>query len=499
MHPRYARNPVIKEIWTDENKLRLWQATELAVIDARGTCGEILREEAETIRQMLESIPIDLEWWKKKDTEVGHDLIAFVEERQRHLHSTLKRYFHGKMTSYDTEEPAFAKMLLASLGEVEKLAGILIDVLIKQAEHHRFTVMLGETHGQWAELQTFGKRVATWLKAILISVENLKRAKSGLDRSKLSGAIGNSPDLSDEIQRVALASLGFLPFYGATQIIPREVYAPVASALGQLVATIVKIATDIRLNARSGRTLMREPFGKSQRGSSRMPHKRNTITLEQMGGMLRMAEGYVQMIVQNIQTWHERGIEQSCVERVAWPDLFFVTTHTLTQMTKVLENLQVYPDQMLCEVLDCAGVYAASKVADFLEEVGLECGLSPGAGYSIVQLAAFGVLEPNAVTKLIRTNECTSYAEAQEAAAHVAKWRTPTTSIQDHIPRCILRPSEELAFTTVQTDTWNSALGKIFCLANTKARWEEIFSFSYNLRGEAIQIDNVLAKARSFR
>ena len=207
------------------------------------------------------------------------------------------------------------------------------------------------------------------------------------------GSYRYSPDLSKEIQDEALTCLGFNPFYGATQIMPRELYVPIASTLGNIVGTLAKIATDLRLNARSGRTLIREPFGKAQKGSSRMPHKRNPITWEQMAGMLRLVEGYVEAIGKNIQTWNERAIEQSCVERVAWPDLFFAVTHCLDKMTSTLSNMQVYQDEMLREVIDCRGVYAASKAKDFLGERGVEFGLTAKEADDIVRLAAFNAFD----------------------------------------------------------------------------------------------------------
>ena len=502
MDPRYSKNEKIKQIWATENKLLLWQRTELAVIDARAHHGEIALADAAEIRHVLEVTPIDIKWWKAKDEEIRQDLIAFVEERRRHLPERLRHYFHERLTSFDTEEPAFAAMLRKSVDEVELMLYTLADVLGGQIKRYRFTVMLGETHGQWAELQTFGKRVATWLKAVLVSANNLLRTGSDLTSSKLSGAVGNSPDLSREIQETALASLGFKPFYGATQIMPRECYASVASALGQLVASLVKEATDIRLDARSGRTLIREPFKKTQKGSSRMPHKRNPITLEQMEGMLRMADGYVAMIQKNIQTWQERAIEQSCVERVAWPDLFYVVTHCLDRMAHVLAGLQVYQDEMLQEVIDCRGVYAASKAADFLSEHGLKFDMDPEEAYKIVQLAAFNAFEPSPEAMTIRTEEFHSYESAEFACREIKSLggaKPPRPSIYSIISKGSLRPSNELAADGEQVRRWNKMLLQIFVDKPDKiwAKWNAIFSFEYNLRGEAVQIDQVLAEAKT--
>ena len=184
----------------------------------------------------------------------------------------------------------------------------------------------------------------------------LHEVSTNLDYSKLSGAIGNYGSINPEVEIKALELLELQPYYGATQIMPRELYAPLAQALAQIVSTLNKIAMAIRLGARSGNPIYHEPFKKTQMGSSAMPHKKNTIRTEQIEGMERMAHNYLQMIMENIKTWEERAIEQSCVERVAWPDLFHVTIHSLRSMNFVLSGLQVYPDNMLREIIESSSV-----------------------------------------------------------------------------------------------------------------------------------------------
>src|SRR3989338_7591743 len=388
MHPRYA-HPQITNIWCSENKLNLWQEPELAVIRARVNLGQLPKSVFENISRLLGAEKIDLDWWQQKDKEVGHDLNAFLEERLRYLPIELQQHFHDGMTSYDTEESAFVTMLSQSLFLFEAPLEELVKVLKTMALRYRYTIMIGRTHGQEAELQSFGKRCLTWLQAFNLSTGNITGASESLEFSKLSGAIGNYRGIDAEVEREALRILRFAPFYGATQIMPRELYAPIAQSLCQLLFTLNKIALDIRLGARSGRPLWQEPFGKKQKGSSAMPHKKNTIATEQIEGMARMAEGFFQMIMKNIVTWEERAIEQSCVERVAWPDLFHVAIHSIKTMAKVLEGLQVSPDNVIVEIFVFCGGYEAGEAKEFLRHHGAQFGLSTEDAYRIVQMAAF--------------------------------------------------------------------------------------------------------------
>ncbi|PJA09925.1 adenylosuccinate lyase, partial [Candidatus Falkowbacteria bacterium CG_4_10_14_0_2_um_filter_41_15] len=233
---------------------------------------------------------------EKRDQEIHHDLNAFVDERIRHINSHLHQYFHKNITSYDTEEPAFAYSLSEAVRVIEPLGAALEQTLKALAIKYRHTIMNGRTHGQEAEMQSFGARCLTWLADYLVARKALWQSLDNLKYSKLSGAIGKYGSLDPKIEEGALKILGFVPFYGATQIMPRILYAPIAQNLCNLVAVIDKIGMDIRLASRSGRPLLQEPFKKKQKGSSAMPHKKNTIRTEQLEGMARMAKGYMVMI-----------------------------------------------------------------------------------------------------------------------------------------------------------------------------------------------------------
>ncbi|MBU2564603.1 hypothetical protein KKA23_03430 [Patescibacteria group bacterium] len=483
----------IAMIWSDENKLNLWQKTELAVIKARVKLGYVSQEIFNKISKILLKTPIDLDWWKKRDNEIHHDLQAFIDERLRFLSIDLQRFLHERMTSYDTEEPAFSQMLKKSLSRVHDFFSELMQDIAKLALHYRYTIMNARTHGQEAELQSFGKRCLTWYRELQVDLDNLKRAEKNLCFSKLSGAVGNYGGIDPELEKEALKILGFKPFYGATQIIPRAVFAPIAQALAQIVSTLNKIAIDVRLGARSGRAICQEPFAKKQKGSSKMPHKKNTISTEQTEGMARMANKFFQMIMDNIPTWEERSIEQSCVERVAWPDLFHVVVRSIKVMTKILTGLRVYPDVMIQEIIESRGCYAAGEAKEVLRELGVEFGLTSEEAYRIIQLAAFNVFRSTKMAQEIRESPPTSLIEAD---SWFEKFKNtsppPVDSIQEIIIEARIETSEDLEATDYDVQRWNSVLSKIFQNQENLLRWNQIFLPSYLLRNETRLFQEVL-------
>lgn len=483
----------LKVIWSDKNKLALWQDVELAVILAMENLGQINKGIHRVIVGIFFSQPIDLEWWLQRESEVRHDLNAFIDERSRFLPLELQQYLHKKITSYDTEEPAFAGMVKKSIEFIEAHCHALRKTLAAMAQKYRYTIMNGRTHGQEAELQTFGKRCLTWLRDLQEDMNNLERAKVNLKYSKLSGAIGNYGSIDPNIEKEALKILGFEPYYGATQIMPREIYASVAGALCQIVLTLDKIATAIRLGARSGRPIYQEPFGKKQKGSSAMPHKKNTISSEQIEGMARMAQGYLAMIMANIKTWEERAIEQSCVERVAWPDLFHVVVHSLKTMNRVLSGLVVYPDNMLLEIVDSHGCYASSEVKELLKGLGVNYGLTAEDAYRIVQLAAFNAFEPTKDAQSLREFLPKSFIEVNALLWKFQDMpRIKPVSIQDIIKKAELMVSPQLDASEQDVERWNGILQKIFQDSENLERWNEIFLPSYLLRNEAKLYQEIL-------
>lgn len=492
MIERYA-DKVIAGIWTDEAKLSAWQDVELAVIWARLSLGLVKEQDYLKIQSILKSTPVDIAWWKEREKKTNHDLQAWVEERVRHLPVELRPRFHEGMTSYDTEETAFLIMLKQSTTRVFVGCVALETALRALALSYRFCPMMGVTHGQHAEIQTFGKRCLTWLQDVFVAETKISENLEALKFSRLSGAIGNYGGVTPEIEKVALETLGFKPFYGATQILPRQLFVPLASSLATLVLVVSKIGTDIRLGARSPRPIYQEPFGKSQTGSSRMPHKKNTIACEQLEGLGRMTLGVLTMITQNVTTWEERAIEQSCVERVAWPDLFHVVMRSLTACTKVMEGLQVYPDNMVQSIIDTRGTWAAGPAKEFLRERLAVLDVNSEDAYRIVQLASFIAFQPSDTVKSMRKLLPTSLDDANRALQEMemSGGGTPA-SIERIIRDAELRVIPELDITVHQVDAWRAALLVLFSKPEVVTEWRDVFSIQNRLRDEAALFKQIL-------
>ncbi|MBI3572070.1 hypothetical protein HY091_00855, partial [Candidatus Kaiserbacteria bacterium] len=415
-----------------------------------------------------------------------HDLGAYVELRQQALPPELQYEFHKDTTSYDIEDPAFALALREANATVNGALRENVKTLRVLAERYRHTPMLERTHGQGAKVATFGRRVLTWIAELRLARDAFERAQVVCLHSRLSGAIGNyGGGLSPEIEEKALGILGLTPFHGATQIMSRVAYGQLAQSLELIARVLGKIALDTRLGARSGLPLWHEPFGKKQKGSSAMPHKKNTILTEQMTGFARMASGKARTIVENIETWECRDIAQSCVERVEWPDLYHVVLRMLGVMTKVLSGLVVYPDHMLEEIARSGGTYASDEAKNFLAEEFAKRGVAANVAYRIVQLASFAVFEPGAFAKKMRENPPTNVEDADKLLLVIQEEPKPRMS---HIRRIIefagLIPNPALEATPEMVREWNVLLREVFADEATLAKWRTCFTLVHLLQHE---------------
>lgn len=490
MIPRYRRAR-IDEIWSLETKYQEWQNVEIAVPQAREKLGRIPPGTSERMRVALTSNPIDSAKIDEFEKINNHDLNAFLEERIRFLVGDLDRFFHQAMTSYDTEESAFVKALLLSCMIVIEDTKKLLESLRRNSIKYRYMPMNARTHGQEAEMQSLGKRMLTWYQDLALALETLMRLIDRLKYSKLSGAIGTNSGIDPELERVALEILGLKPWHGATQILPRVLYSSIASAIADIAMVTNKIATDIRLGARSGRPIYNEPFSKKQKGSSAMPHKKNTINCEKIAGMANMAMQYDAGIKNTIVTWEERAIEQSSVERVFWPDLFHVTLHALQTLTRVIDGLVVYPDNMIIEIIESRGTYASSAAKELLVELCAEVGIKREDVYRLVQLACFNLFEPGAYAKQVRAHLPNSLEDANKGLEIMSQSTVSLSglpSLQSHILKGFLRVHPDLDPNENTVKEWNEKLNQVFYRPGNEAnkdRWNELFRPSVILASEA--------------
>lgn len=496
---RYT-DPRIEEAWSLRIKYNLWQAVELAVIEAKEKFERIPQGTYRQMERILVNNPIDPAFIDKKEKELRHDLNAFLEERMRFLPENLQIYFHQQMTSYDTEEAGFATTLQNSCEFVFNDAHELLASLKALALKYRHTPMNARTHGQEAEMQSFGKRCLTWYRDLHTATGTLNKAMENLKYSKLSGAIGTNSGIDPTLETEALAILGLIPWAGATQIMPRVLYSPIASALADIATVIEKIATDTRLGSRSGRPLWHEPFGKMQKGSSAMPHKKNNILGENTRGMAVMSRAYAGGIKENLLTWEERDIAQSSVERVFWPDLFHVTLRAIQNMKKIADGLVVYTDTMMVEIIESRGTYASNAAKELLLHIGGQYGLKREDAYRIVQLACFNAFAPEEEVLSIRNDTLDSLPKADTVLERLKEMDCAglngILSIKSIIRLGDLKVHPSLAADEKTVDAWNEKLDEIFDQENLEEQsaWEKLFLPSTILANEDHLFEQVFGK-----
>jgi adenylosuccinate lyase len=339
--PRYSRAEMAA-IWSEENRLRLWTEIEVLVCEARAELGAVPAEDAREIRARAGA---DLARVQERERATHHDVAAFVDVLSESV-GPASRHVHFGMTSSDVLDTALAVQLRDS-GRL-LLAGLeaVAQVLRQRADEFRHTPMAGRTHGMHAEPITFGLKLLHWYAESQRVHQRLQRALATVSFGKLSGAVGTFAHLDPEVEeRVCRAlDLGCEPL--ATQVVPRDRHAEFVLALGQLGAWLERIGTEIRHLQRSEVQEVQEAFGKAQKGSSSMPHKRNPIRSERLVGLARLLRGHALVALENTSLWHERDISHSSAERVVLPDACLAADYMLDLARHLVADLVVYPERM---------------------------------------------------------------------------------------------------------------------------------------------------------
>ena len=494
MISRYIQ-PIISAVWLPETRVAAWDDVETAAVRASERLGIVPQRTAERIGDILRENPLDLDAWDALEKLMHHDLGAYVRLRQDLLPPELAPFFHDGMTSYDTEDPAFARALLDCCSVVSLKMIDLLSSLARAARLYRFTPTLVRTHGQWAKLATFGGTILTWYAELQTAYYLFLPAVNECRKSRLSGAVGNyGGGLSPETERVALAELHFEPYPGATQIMTRVVYAHLAQTLANIMSALENMALAFRLGARSGYTLWQEFFGLAQVGSSAMPQKRNPIIAEQVAGMARMARTKAAAIAENIVTWERRDISQSCVERVEWPDLFHILVHTITRVTRLVDGMMVYPQTMRQEIVASRGTYAADEAKNFLaKHLGAQ-GIPAKTAYGILQLACFDEF----AAAFAEVAPPRSLEEAQglfDLLLVLPICHTSPQSIEFRIRDARLEVNPKLAADANTVAEWNALLRTTFTKPGVREAWKNLFTFEYLLRQEQSLFERLLGDA----
>jgi len=363
---RYTR-PKMGQIWSDENKYRMWLEVEAAASETLAEDGMVPKEAAKAIR---ERGAIDVARINEVEAEVRHDVIAFTTAVAEKV-GPESRWLHYGLTSTDVVDTAQALQLKAASAILREDVLRLIEVLRKRALEFKHTPIIGRTHGVHAEPTTFGLKLLNWYAEMQRNLTRLDAAAEQIRIGKLSGAVGTFGHLKPEHEERICAKLGLKPAPVATQVVQRDRHAHYISTLAIITATLDKIATEIRHLQRTEVREAEEYFSEKQKGSSAMPHKRNPITCEQISGLSRVVRANAQTAYENIALWHERDISHSSAERVIFPDSTILTDYLLAKTANLIETMFVHPARMLKNLERTGGLIFSGQLLLDLAEAGM--------------------------------------------------------------------------------------------------------------------------------
>lgn len=376
MIPRYTL-PRMGALWSDEHRLQVMLDVELRVLDAQAAQGLLPRRAVAAIRR---KVSIDLGKIQQKEAKTQHDVIAFIEHLEDRVGS-YGRYLHFGLTSSDVLDTSLAVLLQQATDLLLRDLRELLRALAAQARRHKRTLTIGRTHGVHAEPTTFGLKLAMFHDEFRRHLARLERARTEISVGKISGAVGTFANVTPGIERQVCRGLRLRPAPISTQIIQRDLHAAYVSTLALMGSSLEKLATEIRHLQRTEVREVEEPFGRGQKGSSAMPHKKNPIICERVAGMSRLLRGYAVAAMENIPLWHERDISHSSVERVILPDATITLDYMLQTMTTVMRGLVVHVDRMRANLESTHGVIYSGQVLLAL----MRRGLSRTQAYELVQ------------------------------------------------------------------------------------------------------------------
>jgi adenylosuccinate lyase len=341
MIPRYT-HPDMGRIWTDQRRYETWLLVETAAAEAMAAAGIVPADAARDIR---ERGAFDIQRIEAIEQITQHDVIAFTTAVAEKVGPSA-RWLHFGLTSSDVIDTAQALQMRDACDVLLKDLEELADAIRDRALEHRRTPMIGRTHGVHAEPMTFGLKLALWYAEVGRDIERVRRARAVISVGKLSGAVGTFGHLPPSIEEDVCRRLGLEAAPVASQVIQRDRHAELLSAIAITGASLEKFALEIRGLQKTEIGEVEEPFGKGQKGSSAMPHKRNPIGAEQIVGLARLLRGNAHAALENIALWHERDISHSSVERVILPDSFIALDHMLRRMTRIVRGMAVSVERM---------------------------------------------------------------------------------------------------------------------------------------------------------
>jgi len=375
MIERYSR-PEMKKIWSDKSKFDKWLEVEIAVCEAWTELGEIPREAMTKIRKANYNLDRIAEFLRV----THHDMTAFLKSVAESLGEE-SRFIHLGLTSSDIMDTALSLQLKEAANILSQDISKLIAVLQNKALEHKYTIMMGRTHGIHAEPTTFGLKLALWVEEMRRNAQRLEDAKRIISVGKISGAVGTYATVSPEVEKIACQKLGLTPAPISSQIVQRDRHAQFIATLAITASSLEKFATEIRSLQRTEILEVEEPFEAGQTGSSAMPHKKNPELCERICGLARLIRGYVTTSLENIALWNERDISHSSAERIILPDSCLALDYMLSLLTSVIKDLKVYPENMRRNLELTQGLIFSQRV--LLALIGK--GLNREEAYEMVQ------------------------------------------------------------------------------------------------------------------
>jgi adenylosuccinate lyase len=354
---RYT-HPDMGRIWSDQRKYETWLQVELAAADAMAAAGLVPPDAARALRATAQ---FDIARIEQIEQVTQHDVIAFTTAVAEHA-GPAARWLHFGLTSSDVVDTAQAIQMVEACDLILRNLDALEHAVKERAHEHRRTPMIGRTHGMHAEPMTFGLKLALWYAELARDAERLRRARESVRVGKVSGAVGTFAHLDPSIEAEVCARLGLEPAPISSQVIQRDRHAELLAALAITAASLEKFALEIRGLQKTEIGEVEEPFGKGQKGSSAMPHKRNPIGCEQIVGLARLVRGNAHVAFENVALWHERDISHSSAERVILPDSFTALDHMLRRFTRIVTGMVVYADRMRENLERSRGVIFSGQV-----------------------------------------------------------------------------------------------------------------------------------------
>ncbi len=385
-------------IWSEQAQFDAWLEVELAACEAWAELGVIPKEDVAVLR---ENAGFSLERIHEIEKTTMHDVVAFTRAVSETLGDE-RKWVHYGLTSSDVVDTALGYRLKQANKLLRADIDRLIEVLAAKANQHRTTVMVGRTHGVHAEPTSFGLKLALYYAEMLRNRERFDAAAEGVHFGKVSGAVGTFANIPMEVEQLTCERLGLKAAPISTQVLQRDRHAYYMATLSLVGATLEKIAVEIRNLQKSEVREAEEFFGRGQKGSSSMPHKRNPVSSENITGCARLLRGYMVSAYENVALWHERDISHSSVERVILPDATIILDYMMNRMAGLVENLTIYPDNMLRNLNATHGLVFSQRVMLKL----IDAGLAREAAYDLVQpLAMVAWEEQRSFREILEAND----------------------------------------------------------------------------------------------